>query len=394
MNLALRPYVTAGVALVGASVIAVTPLAAPPPAIQTHAVQLSAAVDNPIDVFAPVFDKANTVVQAAIQAEVGKPFPILNALIGKAAVDAQMFGGMANEVAQSFATVGTTLPPALQAAFQSLAAGDFNGYVAAFTPVFMGPFLTFQNKYIATANWVRSQLTLAGQVAYVAINAVNGLTIGQALNLLGPINAITNTLTELAQVAIPSGDPGTIINTIQHGIANIGVAGLTFVDNYRSYVDSRRIALGKLINPPTALVALASPAPPSSTMSELSAASATESPTTAPAVGAADTGESAAAGSKPESSEQTAVAVTAEQVTEPTKPSVRNSLVAVPGKAGATTNKPAAKVASDFRDGISSTVNKIGESIKKAFTKPEKKQVSTSTSSEKGPGSSSSSDSK
>lgn len=119
MNLALRPYVTAGVALVGASVIAVTPLAAPPPAIQTHAVQLSAAVDNPIDVFAPVFDKANTVVQAAIQAEVGKPFPILNALIGKAAVDAQMFGGMANEVAQSFATVGTTLPPALQAAFQS-----------------------------------------------------------------------------------------------------------------------------------------------------------------------------------------------------------------------------------------------------------------------------------
>lgn len=316
MNLALRPYVTAGVALVGASVIAVTPLAAPPPAIQTHAVQLSAAVDNPIDVFAPVFDKANTVVQAAIQAEVGKPFPILNALIGKAAVDAQMFGGMANEVAQSFATVGTTLPPALQAAFQSLAAGDFNGYVAAFTPVFMGPFLTFQNKYIATANWVRSQLTLAGQVAYVAINAVNGLTIGQALNLLGPINAITNTLTELAQVAIPSGDPGTIINTIQHGIANISVAGLTFADNYRSYVDSRRIALGKLINPPTALAALASPAPPNSTMSELSAASATESPTTAPEVGAADTGESAAAGSKPESSEPKAVAVTAEQVTE------------------------------------------------------------------------------
>ncbi|GAT02621.1 hypothetical protein [Mycolicibacterium fortuitum] len=393
MNLALRPYVTAGVALVGASVIAVTPLAAPPPAIQTHAVQLSAAVDNPIDVFAPVFDKANTVVQAAIQAEVGKPFPILNALIGKAAVDAQMFGGMANEVAQSFATVGTTLPPALQAAFQSLAAGDFNGYVAAFTPVFMGPFLTFQNKYIATANWVRSQLTLAGQVAYVAINAVNGLTIGQALNLLGPINAITNTLTELAQVAIPSGDPGTIINTIQHGIANISVAGLTFADNYRSYVDSRRIALGKLINPPTALAALASPAPPNSTMSELSAASATESPTTAPEVGAADTGESAAAGSKPESSEPKAVAVTAEQVTEPTKPSVRNSLVAVPGKAGATTNKPAAKVASDVRDGISSTVNKIGESVKKAFTKPEKKPASA-TSSDKGPGSSSSSDSK
>lgn len=43
MNTILRPYVTAGVALVGASIIAVTPVAPPPPGIQVRAVQLTSS---------------------------------------------------------------------------------------------------------------------------------------------------------------------------------------------------------------------------------------------------------------------------------------------------------------------------------------------------------------
>ncbi|MGV0741256.1 hypothetical protein [Mycolicibacterium sp. XJ870] len=88
----MRPYVTAGVALVGASVIAVTPVTASPSEIQTHAVQLSAtAIDNPIDVFSPVFEKAGTVITDAIQARVDDPFPILDGLIGKALADGQLW---------------------------------------------------------------------------------------------------------------------------------------------------------------------------------------------------------------------------------------------------------------------------------------------------------------
>ena len=40
MQQALRPYATAGIALVGASMIAVTPLAVPPPKVQVRPVQL------------------------------------------------------------------------------------------------------------------------------------------------------------------------------------------------------------------------------------------------------------------------------------------------------------------------------------------------------------------
>ncbi|MDT5087041.1 MAG: hypothetical protein QOJ61_4084, partial [Mycobacterium sp.] len=40
MQHALRPYATAGVALVGASIIAVTPLAVPSPKVEMRPVQL------------------------------------------------------------------------------------------------------------------------------------------------------------------------------------------------------------------------------------------------------------------------------------------------------------------------------------------------------------------
>ena len=46
MQVALRPYLTAGVAVAGASLIAVTPVVPPPLELQERAVQLSAAVGN------------------------------------------------------------------------------------------------------------------------------------------------------------------------------------------------------------------------------------------------------------------------------------------------------------------------------------------------------------
>ncbi len=79
MQSALRPYSTAGVALVGASVIAVSPVTAPPAAIQEvrdTAVELSALV-NPIDVFGPIFQAAVDNARSLGQALAAHPAPIL-----------------------------------------------------------------------------------------------------------------------------------------------------------------------------------------------------------------------------------------------------------------------------------------------------------------------------
>jgi hypothetical protein len=62
MHAAIRPYVTAGIALVGASAIAVTPIAATPPDITVAdpAVQLAA---SPFDAYVTLFDRSRDNVQ-------------------------------------------------------------------------------------------------------------------------------------------------------------------------------------------------------------------------------------------------------------------------------------------------------------------------------------------
>ncbi len=77
-------------------------------------------------------------------------------------------------------------------------------------------------------------------------------------------------------------------------------------------------------------------------------------------------------------------------------PLVRESLVSVPGQTGVlgTTHKPDANAASAVGDRISATAKKIGDSVKKTLTKPEKKSAAASTGADKGTGSGNSGDSK
>jgi hypothetical protein len=62
---ALRPYATAGVAIVGASLIAVTPMAPRLPDIQTRDVALTAGEDTLSDILAPWIDVYNTASENA-----------------------------------------------------------------------------------------------------------------------------------------------------------------------------------------------------------------------------------------------------------------------------------------------------------------------------------------
>jgi hypothetical protein len=72
MELALRPCVTAGVALAGAALIAVTPVARPPlPDVQVPAVQLTAST-SPFDLpSVPLVVQVSTGVLAAVELDTG-----------------------------------------------------------------------------------------------------------------------------------------------------------------------------------------------------------------------------------------------------------------------------------------------------------------------------------
>jgi hypothetical protein len=249
LQLALRPYAAAGVALVAAGVIAATPVIAPAPEIQSHPVHLTAAIDNPVDVFRPVVDRAGALIQDAIQAEIDNPFPIISGLIGRAALDGQALGDIANSMGQIITTLATSFPAAFATAVQRAANGDFSGAVNAFVPAFMGPFIGTFQQVLKLQTFVKDRFVLAGELAAQVVIQAWALGPGQALGLFSIVGAVTGTLDELWK-AVPSGDLGRVVNAIQHGAANLATATLSLVDTWRFSLDAARTNIRNILNPP------------------------------------------------------------------------------------------------------------------------------------------------
>lgn len=162
MRLALRPYVTAGVAIVGASVIAATPITAAAPEIQRHlhAVTLTAATQtvdaptptpaaaaaaaaaaapfaealavssfvNPIARWAEVFELTAGNVVALANAVMAEPFPILRQVIANQIGYAELIGTSVSTTVQNAINLVTIYLPEIAKQVQArFAAGDIMG---------------------------------------------------------------------------------------------------------------------------------------------------------------------------------------------------------------------------------------------------------------------------
>jgi hypothetical protein len=118
----LRPYMTAGVALLGSSLIAVTPVAATN--IQHRAVQLS-AIDFPLITPAELFTDTTDNLSALQAQWAVDPFPVLTQMMVNQAGYAQDLTTALQGVGSSLQTTLQGLPEVLQTAFTNLTSGDF-----------------------------------------------------------------------------------------------------------------------------------------------------------------------------------------------------------------------------------------------------------------------------
>ncbi len=277
MQQALRPYVTAGVALVGASAIAVSPVAVPPSAIQQElrdtAVELSALV-NPVDAFRPVFEATLTDLQALGAAISANPAPILAAILGNAPgniaglpqalidqilelpqIPGQLpgqigdaLGGIQSLVGpiQTFlqdvitavtstdVNAGGVLIPQLQTILMALQSGDFGTAFGDLSVLPLAPILNpllnnfmllpqiagvFQQQLANVQKLLpiaQGPLTTAQQVVSVFANDPTALLlvgIGPLLAINGVATAAGNTLSGLVQ-AVQNGDPEVAFNAV------------------------------------------------------------------------------------------------------------------------------------------------------------------------------------
>ena len=118
MQHVLRPYATAGVALVGASIIAVTPVAPPPIGVQMRPVQL---VDAWSDLVANTTANLDNIISNANSSDITQVFnELLTNPFGVIAALANLDPTVTTDITSLPATISVQLPPGLELAIAGL----------------------------------------------------------------------------------------------------------------------------------------------------------------------------------------------------------------------------------------------------------------------------------
>ena len=235
MHAAVRPYFTGGIALVGASVIAVSPIAPPLPDIHLpNPAQVAASVElaafvNPFTTLVDVIQTSINNLSTTGGQVLADPFPVLQQL----GVNQQGFANTLGTAAQGLANAiaASTLPASLQTALGQVAAGDITGAVSTL------------NNALTTAGLglvipLLPVLAIPSQMAQNLLNVTNliggGALLPVALGLVA-LDAVQGTLSQFgasAQAvvdAVQAGDGVTALSALLNGPAEITGAFLNGV---------------------------------------------------------------------------------------------------------------------------------------------------------------------
>jgi hypothetical protein len=200
MQVASRPRLNAGIALVGASVVAVCPLAPSMPdvhlpSVHSAAVELAALaspVVSPIDQWTQVIQAAVANLGGLGQQLAADPAPILKQILANQSANAAILKNAGAAAGVALTTAGQALPAALQAAATSLAAGDVTDAVAALTapvlPLVLGLIdagFTGADAWQAVVNTVQNVANVAAVVPKLALSGL----LAVASPLISDINA-------------------------------------------------------------------------------------------------------------------------------------------------------------------------------------------------------------
>jgi hypothetical protein len=241
MQLTLRPYVTAGIALVGASVIAVSPIVPSHADVHLPAVNLTASIDNPIEVFAPVVNAAGSWITNTIQSEIANPFPILQQIARNQITTAAGVLEAVQAGAKGVGELAAGLPAALQAAGAKLAVGDVNGAIDAIISSGLNPIIGLISGVWTPLQAVLQRPFAVGQALVPALfDAALSLTLGAVLSTVGigfdtgvtPFIQQIVKSTQAVLTAVTTLNPINVLNAIQHGFADVALNMITQLDSF------------------------------------------------------------------------------------------------------------------------------------------------------------------
>ncbi|OMC31858.1 hypothetical protein A5740_14335 [Mycobacterium sp. GA-1841] len=241
MEAAVRSYLTAGVALTGAAVIAVSPLAPTPTDIHLPAVPTSSAavtlnaLTNPLEVWAETLSTVGTNLQALGEQLTANPAPILQKVIDNQVGNATVVVDAIKTYGDALSTILQSLPENLKTAGDLIAKGEIvqamDGLTQGLLPAIVGLLDLSNNTWSAVStttqniqNVIKAMPTLVQSVALPALfpvlSVVNGLAAtaeevvkaANASDAEGVANALINAPAHLTDAFLNG--KGTILGFI------------------------------------------------------------------------------------------------------------------------------------------------------------------------------------
>lgn len=374
MQVAAHPYLAAGVALIGASAIAISPVAPPMPditvpAVSSAEVSLSAATD-PIQAYVQLVTNTFTNVSTLIGQELADPAPILRQVIDNQIATAVSLG---TALQDSAVALGNALDPSnpysipslLQLAVSNLLSGDINGAVANAWSAFLTP-------VVGVGLPLLEPITAAIRQPIQNVLNVVDTQLAVVMPLLGALNVAYRTITVAGNVgqeildSATAGDALAVVSTMLSSPAVIADAFLNGDElgggvfgpslGLLGTLRQAREMIAAAITPPAAEAAGA--ATDTTLRSAPKLVTLDVAPTTekaAPAVSeAAVTAETAPA---------PAASTDEDTPSKATTPVAKDNLNAAPGKT-LSTKRPAS--AKQVRENIQGSVKNVTDGLKKA----------------------------
>jgi hypothetical protein len=224
MQHALRPYATAGVALVGASIIAVTPLAVPPPNVQARPVQL-------VDAWSTLLtDTTDNLQNILTHADTTGIAGVFSALLTNPTSVLEAFTNLDPTVATSGTDITVTLPPGLEVLIAQFGAeaAEFQALNGVLAQLSADPSNALSILYEGTASILNAGLNGADNVSLldgiINIPLFNGIlaptqTMSVDLNLTDLINALG-----LGNLSLSNLDLSSLLSQI--GLGDVTLGGL------------------------------------------------------------------------------------------------------------------------------------------------------------------------
>lgn len=219
MQQALRPYATAGIAVVGASMIAISPVAAPPIGVQARSVQL---VDAWSDLFATTAANWQSILNGADSSAISEVFSLLKT-DPSGVIDAltNLDPTVTTELGTLPGTISVDLPPGLALAIADL--GATGATLTALNSV-SGELTTDPSEAIATVlnGFLNGESNISLLGGIIDIPFYNGILAPEQpvsidLNLTALINALG-----LGDTSLSNLDLSSLLSQLGLGTLNLG----------------------------------------------------------------------------------------------------------------------------------------------------------------------------